>query len=114
MLANRVKSLTQEYMDNGARLGWTRKNLLRATAVPASFVHEIMNDSRSKRQVVILDCCFSGAFAEGLLAKDDGAVDVQTQLGGEGRVVLTSSTSLIKRFIGAGFPINVASIRQFY
>jgi Uma2 family endonuclease len=54
----------REYMDNGARLGWTRKNLLRATAVPASFVHDIMNDSRSKRQVVILDCCFSGAFAE--------------------------------------------------
>ncbi len=75
----------------------TRKNtkgeLVKATAVPASFVQDIMSHSRCKRQVVILDCCFSGAFAEGLLAKDDGSVDVHTQLGGEGRVVLTSSTS---------------------
>jgi tetratricopeptide (TPR) repeat protein len=67
--------------------------LIRATAVSASFVQDIMSNSRSKRQVVILDCCFSGAFAEGWLAKDDGSVDVKTQLGGEGRAVLTSSTS---------------------
>lgn len=75
----------------------TRKSpkgeLLRSTAVPSSFVHEIMSNSRSKRQVVLLDCCFSGAFAEGMTAKDDGVVDVQTQLGGEGRAVLTSSTA---------------------
>jgi Caspase domain len=75
----------------------TRKNLqgelIRATSVPASFVQDIMGNSRSKRQVVILDCCFSGAFAEGWSAKDDGSVDVKTQLGGEGRAVLTSSTS---------------------
>jgi hypothetical protein len=75
----------------------TRKTLqgelIRATAVPASFVQDIMSNSRSKRQVVILDCCFSGAFAEGWLAKDDGSVDVKTQMGGEGRAVLTSSTS---------------------
>jgi uncharacterized caspase-like protein len=68
-------------------------DLIKATAVPAHFVHDIMNDCRSKRQVIILDCCFSGAFAEGLLAKDDGKVDIKNQLGGEGRVVLTSSTS---------------------
>jgi hypothetical protein len=52
-----------------------------------------MRDSRTKRQVVILDCCFSGAFGEGLLAKDDSSVDIRRQLGGEGRAVLTSSTS---------------------
>ncbi|QLE41450.1 ABC transporter substrate-binding protein [Nostoc sp. C052] len=65
----------------------------RATIVPASFVHEVMSNSHSKREVVILDCCFSGAFAEGMLARDDGFVDVKNQLGGEGRAVLTSSTS---------------------
>ncbi|MBG1266806.1 caspase, EACC1-associated type [Nostoc sp. WHI] len=75
----------------------TRKNdkrvLIKATTVPANSVHEVMSNSRSKREVVILDCCFSGAFAEGLLAKDDGFVDVKNQLGGEGRAILTSSTS---------------------
>jgi tetratricopeptide (TPR) repeat protein len=68
-------------------------DLIRATAVPARFVQDIMSNSRSRRQIVILDCCFSGAFAEGWSAKDDGSVDVKAQLGGEGRAVLTSSTS---------------------
>ncbi|MEH2161370.1 MAG: ABC transporter substrate-binding protein [Nostoc sp.] len=67
--------------------------LVKATTVPASSVHSVMSNSRCKREVVILDCCFSGAFAEGMAAKNDGFVDVKNQLGGEGRAVLTSSTS---------------------
>lgn len=68
-------------------------DLVRSSAVAANFVHENMGRSRSKRQVVILDSCFSGAFAEGLSAKDDGTIDIRTQLGGEGRAILTSSSS---------------------
>ncbi|MEH2114771.1 caspase, EACC1-associated type [Nostoc sp.] len=87
--------------DENGRLYFTARNtrktdkgvLVKATTVPATFVHEVMSNSRCKREVVILDCCFSGAFAEGMAAKDDGFVDVRNQLGGEGRVVLTSSTS---------------------
>lgn len=67
--------------------------LIRSSAVAASFIHENMERSRCKRQVVILDSCFSGAFADGLSAKDDGTINIREQLGGEGRVVLTSSTS---------------------
>lgn len=67
--------------------------LIRSTAVSSRFIHEIMDNSRSKRQVVILDCCFSGAFAEGLTVKDDGSLNLKEQLGGEGRVVLASSNS---------------------
>jgi ABC-type phosphate transport system substrate-binding protein len=52
-----------------------------------------MKNSRSKREVVILDCCFSGAFGKELSAKGDGFVDIKNQLGGEGRAVLTSSSS---------------------
>ena len=68
-------------------------DLIRATAVQSSFIQDSMSRSRSKRQVVILDSCFSGAFAEGLLARDDGTVDIRSQLGGEGRAILTSSSS---------------------
>ena len=75
----------------------TRKHasgeLVRATAVSCRHVHDIMSASRSRRQVVILDCCFSGAFADGLQPKDGGHVDLRSQLGGEGRAVLTSSAS---------------------
>lgn len=67
--------------------------LFKATTVPATFVHDVMKNSRSKREVVILDCCFSGAFGQDMSARDDGLVDIKNQLGGEGRAVLTSSTS---------------------
>lgn len=89
----------------------TRKNerggLIRSSAIAARFVQEIMSDSRARRQVVILDCCFSGAFGEGLLAKDDSSVDVRRQLGGEGRVVLTSSTSTQYSFEQEGAELSV-------
>ncbi|MEH2151895.1 caspase family protein [Nostoc sp.] len=52
--------------------------LVKATTVPANSVHSVMSNSRCKREVVILDCCFSGAFAEGMSAKDDGFVDTET------------------------------------
>ncbi len=67
--------------------------LITSSTVAANFVHNIMDKSPSERQVIILDCCFSGAFARGMTVKNDGDVDIKNQLGGEGRAVLTSSTS---------------------
>lgn len=65
-----------------------------STAVAASALQYYMSQSRSKRQVLILDCCFSGAFANDMKAKAaDEAINVKSQLGGEGRAVLTSSTA---------------------
>jgi hypothetical protein len=65
-----------------------------STAVPATALQNYMSRSLSKRQVLILDCCFSGAFANDMKATQaDEAIDVKTQLGGEGRAVLTSSTA---------------------
>jgi hypothetical protein len=81
--------------------------LLRATAVSAGFIHEVMSDSRCKRQVVILECCYSGAFAQGLLAKNDGLVDLRNQLGGEGRVMLTASTSTQYSFEQQGADLSI-------
>jgi formylglycine-generating enzyme required for sulfatase activity/uncharacterized caspase-like protein len=66
--------------------------LITSTAVSARNVHEWLQASKAKRQIVILDCCFSGAFGE-FVAQDDGSVDVEGALGSEGRVVLTSSKS---------------------
>jgi tetratricopeptide (TPR) repeat protein len=73
----------------------TRKNrekLTKSTAVAASFVRDSIKSSKAKRQIVILDCCFSGAFGD-LLGKDDDSLDIENQLSAEGIVVLTSSSS---------------------
>lgn len=89
----------------------TRKSakgdLIRSTAVPARFVHEVMNNSRAKRQAIILDCCFSGAFDPSLQSKDDGSVDLKGQLGAEGRVVLTSSSSTQYSFEQQGSDLSL-------
>ncbi len=77
------------------------------TAVDAKFIHQnYMSRSKSKRQVLILDCCFSGAFAEGMSAKDIANLSIKNeigeQLGGEGRAVLTSSTATQQSFEDSG------------
>ncbi|MCC3584261.1 GUN4 domain-containing protein [Microcoleus sp. PH2017_30_WIL_O_A] len=58
------------------------KRVLPYTAISASFVKDQMTASPSRRQVVILDCCFSGAFAKGLT------------LGNKSWAVLTSSDTV--------------------
>jgi hypothetical protein len=58
----------------------TNIDMLRSTAISASFVNEVMNESRSKNQIMLLDCCFSGSFARGLSDS-------------RGRVVITSSSA---------------------
>lgn len=68
--------------------------IVKASMVPASFVHDMMNSCRARRQGIILDCCFSGAFDPSLSVKDDNSVDLKSQLGAEGRVVLASSSHL--------------------
>jgi len=82
-------------------------NLIRSTAVPARFIHDVMNNSRAKRQVLILDCCFSGAFDPALKTKDDGSVDLKSQLGSEGRVVLASSSSTQYSFEQQGSELSL-------
>src|SRR4051812_8920528 len=80
--------------DSAGRLYFVTTNttfdLLRSTGVSASFVSEQMEYSRSKRIVVMLDCCYSGAFLKGFRARGDNSVTVD-QLEGRGRAVITAS-----------------------
>mgnify|MGYP001791275903 CR=1 FL=1 len=84
-----------------------RGNLRRTTAVSANLLHENMGSSISKHQVLILDCCFSGAIAEGLTGKSVDNIDIQRELGGEGRAILTSSNSVQKSFHIQGYELSI-------
>ncbi|MET8761839.1 caspase family protein [Lentzea sp. NPDC004782] len=79
----------------------TRLNRLAGTAVSADFVARRMNRSRSRRIVLLLDCCYSGAFGRGMVARAGGSVDLEEQFGGSGRVVITASSSMEYAFEGA-------------
>ena len=84
----------------------TSKDYYKSTSVPASFVQDISQECYAKRQVIILDCCYSGAFAEGWQAKSVG-LDIQKELGAEGRVVLTSSTATQTSFQQEGEELSL-------
>ncbi|MEL7511074.1 MAG: SUMF1/EgtB/PvdO family nonheme iron enzyme [Cyanobacteria bacterium J06554_3] len=62
-------------------------------AVEAHFLRRELSNARAERKVVVLDCCFGAAFADGFLSMDDSSVDVEAHLGGKGWCVLTASTS---------------------
>jgi hypothetical protein len=67
----------------------TARELLSATAVSAAWLNEQLEDCRARRQILVLDCCHSGAFAKG--AKGAGDLSLRERFEGRGRVVLTGS-----------------------
>ncbi len=77
------------------------------TALEADFIRRVIGSSYAQRKGIILDCCFGAAFADGFLTMDDGTVDVNAQLGGEGWVVLTAATSRNYALEQDGEPLSV-------
>ena len=71
----------------------TDSKLLRGTAISASYITDEMNNNLSQRQVLILDCCHSGAFARGMKGQPGASVGTASAFEGTGygRVVLTAS-----------------------
>jgi outer membrane biosynthesis protein TonB len=72
----------------------TRLLRLESTSVSAAFVNRQMSRSRSRRVVLLLDCCYAGAFERGMVPKADKAVHVEEQFGGRGRAVITASGAM--------------------
>jgi Caspase domain len=90
--------------DEGGELYFAMANtLLRrlgATAVAAEFVNRRMSRSRSRRVVLLLDCCYAGAFERGMTARAGEGMGVESQFGGRGRAVITASSSMEYAFEG--------------
>jgi Caspase domain/WD40-like Beta Propeller Repeat len=78
----------------------TRLGLLDATAVAAEVVNRRMNRTRSRRVVLLLDCCYAGAFERGMTTRGGTSLDLEERLGGRGRAVITASTAMEYAFEG--------------
>jgi ABC-type branched-subunit amino acid transport system substrate-binding protein len=78
----------------------TRRDGLLFTGLAAAQIDDAMNSSRSREQVLILDCCYSGAFPAGLVARTGDEVHALEQLRGRGRTVLTASDATRYAFEG--------------
>src|SRR5690348_16130154 len=71
----------------------TRRDALLFTGLAAAQIDEAMSSCVSRRKVLILDCCYSGAFPAGHTAKADESVHTLERFQGKGRAVLTASDS---------------------
>lgn len=72
----------------------TNRARLRSTAIKSDFIREAMDQSRSKRQVLVLDCCNSGAFTQGTKAATGVSIGTASAFeAGYGRIILTASDS---------------------
>jgi hypothetical protein len=84
----------------------TRPNRLGSTAIPADFVQRCMRASRSRSIVLLLDCCYGGAFGQGVAVRASGDVNVLDSFpggrmgGGRGRAVITASSAMEYAFEG--------------
>ena len=82
----------------------TVRSQLGSTGILSAWLLDQLDDCRARRQVLILDCCFSGAFARG--SKGVADLDLERRLAGHGRgrAVLTASRAGEYSFEGQALP----------
>ncbi|MFG1642603.1 caspase family protein [Amycolatopsis sp. NPDC049252] len=78
----------------------TRRDSLMFTALAAEQVDRAMAGCASRQKVLVLDCCYSGAFPAGKLAKAGTDVHTLERFQGRGRAVLTASDATQYSFEG--------------
>jgi hypothetical protein len=72
----------------------SEKQYLASTAIPISFLKTQIERCASRRQVIILDTCYSGAIGQGILTKGSEDAVPLDELSGEGRYIIASSTAV--------------------
>lgn len=78
----------------------TRRDSLMFTALAAEQVDRALAGCASRQKVLVLDCCYSGAFPAGKLAKAGTDVHTLERFQGRGRAVLTASDATQYSFEG--------------
>ena len=84
----------------------TRPDRLGSTSVSADFVQRCMRSARARTIVLFIDCCYGGAFGEGVAVRAGGPVNVVDSFpagrlgGGRGRAVISASSAMEYAFEG--------------
>jgi hypothetical protein len=78
----------------------TDRNNMEWTSIPASKINDSVDESTSRQKLVVLDCCYSGAYLAGSSPKGDPKMHTLEKFKGRDRVVLTASDSASYSFEG--------------
>lgn len=76
----------------------SQSDLILSSGIQDTFIHDALKNSRAQHRVIILDCCFSGAFVSGRKG-GTGEPLLLEELAGEGTVVLASSNTIQHSFL---------------
>ncbi len=92
----------------------TRRDLPESTAVSARFVEEQMSRCRADGKVLLLDCCYGGAFVQGMepFAEDGGRLTAQ--VAGRGTYVMAASDALEFAYEGDQMQHRHGSFRSVF
>jgi hypothetical protein len=71
----------------------TNRKLLFSTGIESNFVNKVLDHCRAQQKVVLLDCCYSGAFEKGRVVRAHNQVNA-TEFFGKGNVIITASDSI--------------------
>ncbi|MFD4428134.1 type VII secretion protein EccCb [Nocardia sp. NPDC058497] len=77
-------------------VGNTDPQLLSSTAVSSAFIRELVRESAAAAKIIVLDCCYSGAFLGSEVMKSAPTIDdvAQQLAAGDGICVLTASSAV--------------------
>jgi hypothetical protein len=85
----------------------TRLRLPAATSIPAEYISSLMLNTRALRSMLLLDCCYGGAFERGLVTRANADAQVldsfrehEQSMSDRGRIVITASSALQYAFDG--------------
>jgi YVTN family beta-propeller protein len=92
----------------------TRRGSLLFSSLPAEQIDQAMSGCMSRQKVLILDCCYSGAFPAGRIAKADSDIHTLERFQGRGRTVLTASDAMQYSFEGGDRPLGEAAPQSVF
>jgi len=91
----------------------TKLNRLASTGISSEFVAEQMYGCNARRIILILDCCYSGAFKRGLRPRAGESVNMDS-LAGRGRAILFASNAMEYAFEVDGSDIEGTGISSLF
>ena len=74
----------------------TELDYVSSTTVSAKAISELMQRSKSSKKILILDCCYSGAFSRGMRLRSsmEKSINLKEEFSDSGCVILTSSSAM--------------------
>jgi DivIVA domain-containing protein len=91
----------------------TKLDRLASTGIAASFVAEQMYQSRSRQIVLLLDCCYSGAFTRGMTRRAGEQVELDS-FAGRGHAVLFASSAMEYAFEVDGTNLTESPVASLF